>query len=57
MEALDRLHHSLLELIAILDKTKVGPNISEDLMQNVERLFEYVTLRGYSSLQYLVLPL
>ena len=40
VEALDRLHHSLLELIAILDKTKVGPNISEDLMQNVERLFE-----------------
>jgi len=39
-EALDQLHYSLSELIAILRKTNVGPNVSEDLKQNVARLFE-----------------
>jgi len=42
-EALEELHQSLLELIGILDKTKVGPFVSEQLQQNVVRLFEYVT--------------
>jgi len=42
-EALDQLHQSLLELINILDKIKVGPSVPEELKQNVARLFECVT--------------
>jgi len=50
-EALDQLHQSLLELIAILEKTKITPNVSEDLQQNIARLFEYV-LRSFHQTYY-----
>ena len=45
-EALDQLNQSLLELITILEKTKAGPNVPEELKQNMERLFGCVTTSG-----------
>jgi len=48
-EALDQLHHSLLELIVILEKVKVGPDPSKELKQNMSRLFECV-LRSPASI-------
>ena len=43
-EALEQLHQSLLELISILDKTKFGTNVTEELKQNVQRLFGCVII-------------
>ena len=41
-EALHQLHQWLLELIGILEKTKVGPNVSDELKQNVAQILECV---------------